>query len=81
MFIEGLSGILEVGEKMIADGGYKGQEQINTKGHCREDSFMGAAVRARHEIVNSCLKIVKCCQRFLGMIYDFTLDASIRLQT
>ena len=48
-----------VGENVIAAGGYKGEEQIYAKGHCREASLMEAAVRARHETVKSCLKKFK----------------------
>ena len=53
IFREGLSKILEVEEKLIADGGYKGEEQIYAKGHCKKASLMD--VRARHETINSCL--------------------------
>ena len=44
---------------MIADGGYKVEEQIYSRGHCREASRMEVAVRASHETINSCLKNCK----------------------
>ena len=54
----GLLGVLDSGEKVIADGGYKGEEAIWAKGHSdnRSTSRMEGVVRARHETVNSRLK-------------------------
>ena len=52
----GLKDILEDGEKVIADGGYKGEEAIWAKGHCKDSTMVESVVRARHENVNSRLK-------------------------
>ena len=76
---EVLSEILEIGEKVITDCGYKGEDQIYTKGHCREAHLID--VRTRHEKVNIHLKNVSCCQQFLGMIYAFIFNASMRLRS
>ena len=53
---EGILNILENGEKLIADRGYKGEEQIWHKGHCAYSAKMEGIVRARHENTNGKLK-------------------------
>ena len=68
IFREGLLGLLEKDEKVIADGGYKGQEGIWAKGHSDNSlsrHFKGV-IRARHESINSRLKnffVLKNCFR------------------
>jgi len=59
IFREGLADLLDEGEVVIADGGYRGDAQIWAKGHDSAASLTEAAVRARHETVNSRLKKFK----------------------
>ena len=53
---EGILNLLDDDETLIADGGYKGEEKIWCKGHCKFLSRMESVVRARHETVNTRLK-------------------------
>ena len=53
---EGILYILEDGEKIIADGGYRGEPNIWHKGHCRRTAKLEGVVRARHENANGRLK-------------------------
>ena len=59
IFRMGLLGVLDNGEKVIADGGYKGEVAIWAKGHSNNPltSRMEGVIRARHETINSRLKI------------------------
>ena len=61
----GLICILDRGEKVIADGGYKGEDKIWSKGNKPISGRDKGAIRARHEKVNSRLKKV------LPLVIDF----------
>ena len=52
----GLKDVLKEGEKVITDGGYKGEEAIWAKGHSDKSKMVGSVVCSRHENVNSRLK-------------------------
>ena len=59
IFRSGLAHILEPGEKVIADGGYKGEPGIWAKGHdqlSKRARKVEGKIRARHETVNARLK-------------------------
>ena len=53
---EGILHILEDGEKIIADGGYRGEAAIWHKGHNQYSAKLEGVVRARHETANKKLK-------------------------
>jgi hypothetical protein len=55
-----LRGLIDDEEKVIADGGYKGEDSIWTKGHSEDAAAVESLFRARHENVNSRLKIFNC---------------------
>ena len=56
IFRSGLADILGPTEKVIADGGYKGETSIWAKGHDPVSSRLEGVIRGRHETVNSRLK-------------------------